>query len=166
MFFFFLSTAVIPDVLRVSPSLPKGRQSSSSPLTLSTPESKEIQLTCTASTESQQHSHLSVSFGFSSLAAPAGRQNLQEIIAVRHDFSVEGAEGSPMYADRYQKGDLRVEKSGGDKYKMVITRAQPEDAGTYHCTVGEWIQDPDGSWQKIVEKRSVLPQLKVQTIGM
>ncbi|XP_078527346.1 immunoglobulin superfamily member 8 [Lissotriton helveticus] len=155
---------VIPDVLRVSPSLPKGRQLSS-PLTLNTPESKEVQLTCTASTESEQHTHLSVSFGFSSQVSPVGLQNLQEIIAVRHDFSVQGSEGNQMYADRYQKGELRVEKSGGDKYKMVITRAQPDDAGTYHCTVGEWIQDPDGSWKKIVEKRSVLAQLNVQTIA-
>ncbi|XP_069074073.1 immunoglobulin superfamily member 8 [Pleurodeles waltl] len=156
---------VIPDVLQVSPSLLKGRQLLTSPLTLNTPESKEVQLRCTASTESRQHTHLSVSFGFSSPVAPVGLQNLQEIIAVRHDFSIQGADGSSTYADRYQKGELRVEKSGGDKYKMVISRAQPEDAGTYHCSVGEWIQDPDGSWKKIVEKRSVLAQLNVQKIA-
>ncbi|XP_021095393.1 immunoglobulin superfamily member 8 isoform X3 [Heterocephalus glaber] len=39
------------------------------------------------------------------------------------------------------------------------------DAGTYHCTAAEWIQDPDGSWAQIAEKRAVLAQVDVQTLS-
>lgn len=48
---------------------------------------------------------------------------------------------------------------------MVVGGAQAEDAGTYHCTAAEWIQDPDGSWAQIAEKRAVLAQVDVQTLS-
>ncbi|XP_030042966.1 immunoglobulin superfamily member 8 [Microcaecilia unicolor] len=157
---------VIPDLLQVSATSTsplKGRLASVSPLHLTMTESKELQLSCTALTQSQQHTHLSVSFGVSAPDTPVGRQTLQEIIAVRRDFTTEvGA--SSLFADRYESGELRIEKAGNDKYKMVITSLHPEDRGTYHCTAAEWIQDPDGSWQKITEKRSVLAQVNIQAI--
>ncbi|XP_029436784.1 immunoglobulin superfamily member 8 isoform X2 [Rhinatrema bivittatum] len=158
---------VIPDLLHVSATSTsplKGRLAAVSPLHLAMAESKEMQLTCTALTQSQQHTHLAVSFGVSAPDAPVGRQTLKEIIAVRRDFTVEAGTGG-LFADRHQSGEVRVEKTGADKYKLVIASLRPEDTGTYHCTAAEWIQDPDGSWQKITEKRSVLAQVNVQAIA-
>ncbi|KAM4662433.1 immunoglobulin superfamily member 8 isoform 2-T2 [Discoglossus pictus] len=155
---------VIPDSLQVSAkSIPKGRLSASSPLQVTLSEGHELHLTCSAQSESQQHTHLSVSFGVSAPDAPVGRQTLQEIISVERDFSVVPA-SSLVYSERYQKGEVRVEKSDNVTYKMVISRARLQDSGTYHCTAAQWIQDPDGTWQRITEKRSVLAQVTVQSI--
>ncbi|XP_005857842.1 PREDICTED: immunoglobulin superfamily member 8 [Myotis brandtii] len=49
--------------------------------------------------------------------------------------------------------------------RMVLGGTQAEDAGTYHCTAAEWIQDPDGSWAQIAEKRAVLAHVDVQTLS-
>lgn len=133
-----------------------------SPLQLSLSEGQELQLSCTAQSQTQQHTHLSVSFGVSAPDAPVGRQTLQEVVGVRHDFAVE-AGGS--FAERYRAGKLSVVKAGSEQYKLAIGQVRPGDAGTYHCTVGEWIQDPDGSWQLIAEKRAALAQVTVQSIG-
>uniref|UniRef100_A0A8C5N4F6 Immunoglobulin superfamily member 8 n=1 Tax=Leptobrachium leishanense TaxID=445787 RepID=A0A8C5N4F6_9ANUR len=154
---------VIPDVLQVSTkSSPKGRLSSSPPLQVTLSEGRELHLTCTAQTESDQHTHLSVSFGVTAPDTPVGRQTLQDIVTVQRDYSVEPA--SPAYTDRYLNGEIHVEKADSATFKMVISQAKPQDSGTYHCTAAEWIQDPDGNWQKINEKRSVLAEVNIQTI--
>ncbi|KAM8921558.1 immunoglobulin superfamily member 8 [Pelodytes ibericus] len=149
---------VISDSLQVSP---KGRLASSPPLQVTLTEGRELHLTCTAQTESHQHTHLSVSFGVGAPDTPVGRHTLQDVVTVGRDFSVEP---SSAYSERYFNGEIRVEKADSASYKMVVTRAQTRDSGTYHCTAGEWIQDPDGSWQQITEKRSVLAQISIQTI--
>ncbi|EMP30010.1 Immunoglobulin superfamily member 8 [Chelonia mydas] len=157
---------VIPDMLWVSAPTPRphlrGRMAGTSPLQLSLSEGQELQLSCTAQSQTQQHTHLSVSFGVSAPDAPVGRQTLQEVVGVRHDFAVE-AGGS--FAERYRAGKLSVVKAGSEQYKLAIGQVRPGDAGTYHCTVGEWIQDPDGSWQLIAEKRAALAQVTVQSIA-
>ncbi|KAM4690218.1 immunoglobulin superfamily member 8 [Rhinophrynus dorsalis] len=154
---------VLPDKLQVSAkSAPKGRLASS-PLQLALAEGMELHLSCWALSELERHTHLSVSFGITVPDTPVGRQTLQEIISVHRDFSVEPAH-TEMYTDRYLTGELRVDKLDSATYKLVIARVRPQDAGTYHCTAAQWIQDPDGSWQKITEKRSVLAQVAIQTI--
>ncbi|XP_074837155.1 immunoglobulin superfamily member 8 [Carettochelys insculpta] len=157
---------VIPDRLWVSsptPSPPlRGRMAGTSPLQLSLIEGQELQLSCTAQSQTQQHTHLSVSFGVSAPEAPVGHQTLQEVAGVRRDFAVEAG---GRFAKRYRTGELSVAKVGTEQYKLAIRRVHPGDAGTYHCTVGEWIQDPDGSWQLIAEKRAALAQVTVQSIA-
>uniref|UniRef100_A0A8C0H7M6 Immunoglobulin superfamily member 8 n=1 Tax=Chelonoidis abingdonii TaxID=106734 RepID=A0A8C0H7M6_CHEAB len=157
---------VIPDMLSVlapTPSSPlRGRMAGTSLLQLSLSEGQELQLNCTAQSQTQQHTHLSVSFGVSAPDAPVGRQTLQEVVGVRRDFAVEAG---GRFADRYRAGELSVAKAGSEQYKLAIGRVRPGDAGTYHCTVGEWIQDPDSSWQLITEKRAALAQVTVQSIA-
>nr|XP_042699313.1 immunoglobulin superfamily member 8 isoform X1 [Chrysemys picta bellii]XP_042699314.1 immunoglobulin superfamily member 8 isoform X1 [Chrysemys picta bellii] len=157
---------VIPDMLGVLAPTPRpllrGRMAGTSPLQLSLSEGQELQLSCTAQSQTQQHTHLSVSFGVSAPDAPVGRQTLQEVVGVRRDFAVEAG---GHFAERYRSGELSVAKAGSEQYKLAIGRVRPGDAGTYHCTVGEWIQDPDGSWQLIAEKRAALAQVTVQSIA-
>uniref|UniRef100_A0ACB8G6Z6 Uncharacterized protein n=1 Tax=Sphaerodactylus townsendi TaxID=933632 RepID=A0ACB8G6Z6_9SAUR len=162
---------VLPNKLSVSAASPpiakpvlrsRGAVAASPPLprvTLS--ESQELRLTCTALTETQEHTHLSVSFGVSGTEDPGGRAAAQEVIGLRRDFAVEAG---GRFAERHRDHELSLAKLGHRQYQMALGWLRPEDAGLYHCTVGEWIQDPDGSWQQIAEKRVPLAQVAVRTI--
>ncbi|XP_018420731.1 PREDICTED: LOW QUALITY PROTEIN: immunoglobulin superfamily member 8 [Nanorana parkeri] len=141
------------------------RLSTSSPLQLNLVQGRELHLSCSASADSTQHTHLSVTFGVSDPGAPVGRGTLRNIISLGRDFTVEPSKEHQTYGERYLNGELRLEKTDNSTYKMVITRVRPQDTGSYHCTAAQWIQDPDGSWQKVTEKRSVLAQLTVQSVG-
>ncbi|XP_025214126.1 immunoglobulin superfamily member 8 [Theropithecus gelada] len=155
---------VLPDALQVSaaPPGPRGRQAPTSPPRLMVHEGQELALGCLARTSTQKHTHLAVSFGRSVPEAPVGRATLQEVVGIRSDLAVEA--GAP-YAERLAAGELRLGKEGTDRYRMVVGGAQAGDAGTYHCTAAEWIQDPDGSWAQIAEKRAVLAHVDVQTLS-
>uniref|UniRef100_A0A452T0W9 Immunoglobulin superfamily member 8 n=1 Tax=Ursus maritimus TaxID=29073 RepID=A0A452T0W9_URSMA len=155
---------VLPDTLQVSatPPGPRGRQAPTSPPRLTVHEGQELALGCVARTSTQQHTHLAVSFGRAVPEVPVGRATLQEVVGLRPDLAVEA--GAP-YAERLAAGELRLGKEGAERYRMVVGGAQAEDAGTYHCTAAEWIQDPDGSWAQIAEKRAVLAHVDVQTLS-
>uniref|UniRef100_G1Q4J3 Immunoglobulin superfamily member 8 n=1 Tax=Myotis lucifugus TaxID=59463 RepID=G1Q4J3_MYOLU len=155
---------VLPDVLQVSAAAlgPRGRQAPTSPSRLTVHEGQELALGCLARTSTQKHTHLAVSFGRAVPGAPVGRATLQEVVGLRPDLAVEA--GAP-YAERLAAGELRLGKEGAERYRMVLGGAQAEDAGTYHCTAAEWIQDPDGSWAQIAEKRAVLAHVDVQTLS-
>nr|XP_044993689.1 immunoglobulin superfamily member 8 [Jaculus jaculus] len=155
---------VLPDLLQVSaaPPGPRGRQAATSPSRLTVHEGQELALGCLAQTSTQKHTHLAVSFGRAVPEAPVGRATLQEVVGLRTDLSVEA--GAP-YAERLAAGELRLGKEGTDRYRMVVGGVQAGDSGTYHCTAAEWIQDPDGSWAQIAEKRAVLAHVDVQTLS-
>ncbi|XP_007945891.1 immunoglobulin superfamily member 8 [Orycteropus afer afer] len=154
---------VLPDMLQVSAVLgPRGRQAPTSPPRLTVHEGQELTLGCLARTNTQKHTHLAVSFGRAVPEAPVGRATLQEVVGLRPDLAVEA--GAP-YAERLAAGEVRLGKEGTDRYHMVVGSAQAGDAGTYHCTAAEWIQDPDGSWAQIGEKRAVLAHVDVQTLS-
>lgn len=124
-------------------------------------EGQELALGCLARTSTQKHTHLAVSFGRAVPEAPVGRATLQEVVGLRPDLAVEA--GAP-YAERLAAGELQLGKEGAERYRMVVGGAQADDAGTYHCTAAEWIQDPDGSWVQIAEKRAILAHVDVQTL--
>ncbi|XP_004640047.3 immunoglobulin superfamily member 8 [Octodon degus] len=155
---------VLPDTLQVSPAPPgpRGRQAPTSPPRLAVYEGQELALGCLARTSTQEHTHLAVSFGRAVPEAPVGRATLQEVVGLRSDLAVEA--GVP-YAERLTAGELYLSKGGADRYRMVVGGTQAGDAGTYHCTAAEWIQDPDGSWAQIAEKRAVLAQVDVQMLS-
>ncbi|XP_004613977.1 immunoglobulin superfamily member 8 [Sorex araneus] len=155
---------VLPDLLHVAagPLGPRGRQAPTTPPRMTVPEGQELALGCVARTSTQQHTHLAVSFGRAVPEAPVGRATLQEVVALRPDLAVEAG---PPYAERLAAGELRLGKEGAESYRMVVGGAQADDAGTYHCTAAEWIQDPDGSWTQIAEKRAVLAHVDVQTLS-
>ncbi|KAJ7307164.1 hypothetical protein JRQ81_009149 [Phrynocephalus forsythii] len=159
---------VIPDALSVSPSPPlltsppfwaRGAGPASSPPQMTLWESQDLHLTCLVASETQQHTHLSVSFG---LSAPEGGQALQEVIRARRDFTVEAG---GRFAERLRAQELSLAKLGKRQYQMALGWLRPEDGGTYYCAAGEWIQDPDGSWQQITEKQVPLAQVSVQAIA-
>ncbi|ELV10587.1 Immunoglobulin superfamily member 8 [Tupaia chinensis] len=98
-----------------------------------------------------------------------------------------------VFGPRVAAGEMQVQRLQGDAVVFKIARLQAQDAGvyecytpstdtrylgsysgkvelrgdsgTYHCTAAEWIQDPDGSWAQIAEKRAVLAHVDVQTLS-
>ncbi|XP_043915014.1 immunoglobulin superfamily member 8 [Protopterus annectens] len=153
---------VLPDELRVGaePAHPAPSLARQAPRSRSLMEGEELELTCTALTKSQEHTHLSVTFGVTNSSSSSG----QEIISIRRDFSIEaGTEGS--YAARYQNREILVGKAQRETYVLVISRVRPEDKGLYYCTAAEWIRDPEGNWQQIVERTAELAQISVQPLS-
>uniref|UniRef100_A0A803TU34 Ig-like domain-containing protein n=1 Tax=Anolis carolinensis TaxID=28377 RepID=A0A803TU34_ANOCA len=152
-----VSAAASPSVTK-SPFQGRGA-AASAPLPVTLLESQDLQLTCAAASETQQHTHLSVSFGFS---ATVDLRTQQEVIGVRRDFAVVPGE---RFTERHRTRELSVDKVGDRQYRMALGWLRPQDAGVYHCTAGEWIQDPDGSWTQIAAKQVALAQVSVQTIA-
>ncbi|XP_061461749.1 immunoglobulin superfamily member 8 [Rhineura floridana] len=161
---------VIPDKLSVSaasppppkpPSHSRGATSASL-LQVTLSESQDLRLVCAVASKTQQHTHLSVAFGLSTPEDSRGLRTLQEVIGVQRDFAVEAG---GRFAERRRARELSLTKLDGQQYQMVLGWLRPEDSGIYHCIAGEWIQDPDGSWQQIAEKRVLLAQVAVQTLA-
>lgn len=157
--------AVIPDQLSVSVAPPFGAKpalwgrGAAPPPQLVLLESQDLLLTCSVSSGTQLHTHLSASF---TVSAPGSPRLQHEVIGLRRDFALEAA---GRFASRRLARELSLVKLGDWKYQMALDRLRPEDSGTYHCAAGEWIQDPDGSWQQITEKRVALADVSVQSIG-
>lgn len=157
---------VIPDTLLIS----HPRTLSGQPMT----EGAELQLTCKASALSQQHTHLSITFGvrggMGGATGSSGTQghNLREIIALDRSLMVTPGRSS-SYDKRYQAGEISLEKragdSSGDLYVMRIGALAPEDSGSYFCEAAQWILDPDGSWQRIAQRTMELGNLTVQPLA-
>ncbi|XP_039174476.1 immunoglobulin superfamily member 8 isoform X1 [Crotalus tigris] len=157
---------VIPDQLSVSAAPPSSAKSpfqgrggkAAPPPQMVLLESQDLLLTCSVASGTQQHTHLSVAF---TVSAPGSPRLQQEVIGLQRDFALEAA---GRFAPRRSARELALVKLGDWRYQMALGRLKPEDSGTYHCTAGEWIQDPDGSWQQITEKRVTLADVSVQSI--
>ncbi|XP_048476811.1 immunoglobulin superfamily member 8 isoform X2 [Rhincodon typus] len=141
---------VLPDTLMLS--TPLGEFSS-----LALREGDGLSLRCRAAALTVLHTHISLAFEVT--RSMTGTRDT--IVGVRPDLSVESPPAGP-YWSRFYRGQLGMQKVKGDTYILRMDHVKPQDAGLYHCTAAEWIQDPDGSWQKILEKRIGLENLTVQ----
>ncbi|XP_073708480.1 immunoglobulin superfamily member 8 [Garra rufa] len=152
---------VIPDTLLITHS----RILSGQPVI----EGTELQLTCAASVQSDQHTHVSVTFGVrSSRGTESLGHNLREIIAIDRELRVTPGH-SGAYGKRYRDGEIAVEKrkgdGGRDLYVLKISAVAPEDSGSYFCEATQWIRDPDGKWERIAQRTMELGNLTVQPLA-
>lgn len=155
---------VIPDTLQVSYS----RSLTGQPV----PEGASLTLTCSASIQSEQLTHLSIIFGKrgggeGSLSGAAG-----EVSTVREIISIDrllGVVPGRFYKSRYDDGEITLEKKNGEGgqgvYMMKMKAVQPDDTGSYFCEASQWILDPDRSWQKIAQRTLDIGNLTVQQLG-
>ncbi|XP_074044639.1 prostaglandin F2 receptor negative regulator isoform X1 [Macrotis lagotis] len=140
---------VLADALQVSS---KSQPASS----LRLRDGDSFELHCSASSASLEHTHLSVTWELH--RGPAR----QKILSLTHENRFYPG---PQYESRYQSGDLRLDTSGEDVYRLSVSRVLPVDQGTYKCVVSEWIGEK-GKWQEIQEKSVDVATVTIQPIAL
>ncbi|KAJ0069103.1 hypothetical protein NL108_017982, partial [Boleophthalmus pectinirostris] len=143
----------IPDTLQISYS----RSLTGQPL----PQGAELTLTCSASIQSEQLTHLSVMFG------KRGETSDRDAEIISIDKMLGIVPGS-SYQKRYDDGEISLEKrnveGGQDLYVMKMRGVRAEDRGSYFCEASQWIRDPDRSWQKIAQRTLDIGNLTVNEL--
>lgn len=127
------------------------------PQDLTQDEGDSLELLCEASTESAQHTHLSIAWY---LVQGDGQD--QEIISLSRDFVLIAGSS---YNQRASAGDIRLDKIGDKTYKLSIVKILPSDQGKMYCEAVEWIQDPDETWKDIARKQTNKTSLTVRSLG-
>ncbi|XP_077096120.1 immunoglobulin superfamily member 2 isoform X2 [Siphateles boraxobius] len=139
---------VIEDTLKAS-------YSGSSSQSLS--EGDPLQLECQVSSETYQHTHLSVSWFLHSGAD----ENPRPIITLDKDLTVKLGAG---FEDRYHAGLISMDKVEDTTFRLKMLQVQQSDQGNIYCKAIEWIQDPDRSWTQIAHKTSTACNVEVKQI--
>ena len=111
---------------------------------LSYNEGESLTLTCQASSNTVQHTHLSLAWYFHK----NGEDSPRPIISLDRDFTLSPGQG---FEGRYQAGLIRLDKIGEATYKLKIAKLGLSDQGRIYCQAQEWIQDPDRSWYCIAQ---------------
>ncbi|XP_028303290.1 immunoglobulin superfamily member 8 [Gouania willdenowi] len=159
-----VAVKVIPDTLQVSYS----RSLTGQP----TPEGSELTLTCSGAIQSEQLTHLSITFGKRGGAEAPGGGAGGEVSIVREIISIDkllGVNPGRFYRKRYDDGEISLEKRNGEGgqgvYVMKMKTVQIDDTGSYFCEASQWILDPDRSWQKIAQRTLDIGNLTVQQLA-
>lgn len=132
--------------------------SSPASTSLSYDEGDALTLTCLASSNTVQHTHLSLAW----YLRKNGEGEAQRIISLDRDFKLSPGQG---FEGRYQAGHIRLDKMGETTYKLKMDQLQLSDQGRIYCQAQEWIQDPDRSWYTIAEKDAEETTLNVKARG-
>ncbi|KAL4597533.1 immunoglobulin superfamily member 3-like [Arapaima gigas] len=119
-------------------------------------EGKTIQLTCEAGSVSERAARLSVTWRLVDEKGGA-----EQNVAVLDGEGV--AQLGPSCSERAAYGEIRVERTEANSFLLAIYRSLPGDEGRYQCTVSEWVQGTDRTWQKIGE-RSATRSVAVKTV--
>uniref|UniRef100_A0A674PLU8 Ig-like domain-containing protein n=1 Tax=Takifugu rubripes TaxID=31033 RepID=A0A674PLU8_TAKRU len=130
--------ALIDDSLTVS---------SPGPTSLSYDEGGALTLTCRASSNTVQHTHLSLTW----YLQKSGEDNPRPIMSLDRDLTLIAG---PGFEGRYQDGLIRLDKVGEGTYRLKFAKLKLSDQGEIYCRAQEWIQDPDRSWYSITQKEA------------
>ncbi|XP_076596123.1 immunoglobulin superfamily member 8 [Chaetodon auriga] len=159
-----VTVKVIPDTLQISYS----RSLTGQPV----PEGSELMLSCSAGIQSEQLTHLSITFGKRSGGEGLGSGAGGEVSNVREIISIDkllGVAPGRLYKKRYDDGEITLEKrnweAGLGVYVMRMRALQPDDTGSYFCEASQWILDRDRSWQKIAQRTMDIGNLTVQQLA-
>uniref|UniRef100_A0A668AYW0 Immunoglobulin superfamily, member 3-like n=1 Tax=Myripristis murdjan TaxID=586833 RepID=A0A668AYW0_9TELE len=129
--------------------------SSPMPPSVSHNEGDTLTLTCQASSNTVQHTHLSVTW----YLHKDGEDLAHPIISLDRDFTLSPGQG---FEGRYQSGLIQLDKVGEATYRLTMAQLEPSDQGKIHCQAEEWIQDPDRSWYSIAQKDAEATTLTVK----
>ncbi|XP_035459820.2 immunoglobulin superfamily member 3 [Scophthalmus maximus] len=112
---------------------------------LSYTEGGALTLTCRASSNTIQHTHLS----FAWYLHKDGEDDAQPIMSLDRDFTLSPGQ---EFEGRYHAGLIRLDKMGEATYRLNMAQLELSDQGRIYCSAQEWIQDPDHSWYIITQK--------------
>ncbi|KAJ0005604.1 hypothetical protein NQD34_015498, partial [Periophthalmus magnuspinnatus] len=129
--------------------------SSSAPASLAQTEGDSLELTCEASSNTIQHTHLS--FGF--FLRGNGENAIHPVISMDRDFVLIPGQD---FAERYKAGLIRLDKIGEVTYRLKMSHLKLSDQGAVYCEAKEWIQDPDQTWYSIATKTATETSLTVK----
>ncbi|XP_060909018.1 immunoglobulin superfamily member 3-like, partial [Labrus mixtus] len=118
-------------------------------------EGEAFTSTCQASSNTVQHTHLSLTW----FLLRDDDENARPIISVDRYFTLSPGQG---FEGRYQAGLIRLDKIGGVVYRLSMGQLQLSDSGRVFCRAQEWIQDPDRSWYSITQKNAEETVLHVE----
>ncbi|XP_060944505.1 immunoglobulin superfamily member 3-like [Limanda limanda] len=122
---------------------------------LSHNEGDALTLTCQASSNTIQHTHLSLAW----LLQKDGEEDARPIISLDRDFTLIPG---PTFEGRYLDGLIRLDKMGEATYRLHMAKLEVSDQGKIYCQAQEWIQDPDRSWYSITQKDAESTALHVK----
>ncbi|XP_067266176.1 immunoglobulin superfamily member 2-like [Chanodichthys erythropterus] len=120
-------------------------------------EGDPLQLECQVSSQTYQHTHLSVTWFVHS----EEDENPRPIITLNKDLTVKTGAG---FEDRYHAGVISMDKVEDTTYRLKMSQLQESDQGKFYCKAIEWIQDPDRSWTQIAHKTSSACNVEVKQI--
>ncbi|KAM9487010.1 immunoglobulin superfamily member 3-like [Clarias gariepinus] len=127
----------------------------SGPASYSISEGESLQLECQVSSQTFQHTHLSVTWYL------RGTTDTRPIISLDRDLVVRpGTE----FLDRYSLGLIAIEKIEDTTYRLKISQVQQSDRGEIYCQAEEWIQDPDRSWFRICHRNTTSSNIEVKAL--
>lgn len=121
-------------------------------------EGDALTLTCQASSNTIQHTHLSLAW----YLHKENEDNAQPIISLDRDFTLKPGKG---FEGRYQEGLIMLDKVGETTYRLKMAQLELSDQGRIYCRAHEWIQDPDLSWYPITMDDAGKATLSVRARG-
>ncbi|XP_058249643.1 immunoglobulin superfamily member 3 isoform X2 [Hemibagrus wyckioides] len=116
---------------------------------------ESLQLECQVSSQTFQHTHLSVTWYL------RGSTDTRPIISLDRDLTVRPG---PEFEHRYHSGFITMEKIEDSTYRFKITQVQQSESGEIYCQADEWIQDPDRSWVRICHRNSTGSNIEVKAL--
>lgn len=122
---------------------------------LSYNEGEALTLSCQASSNTLQHTHLSLGW----YLHKSGEDAARPIVSLNRDFTLTAGRG---FEGRHSAGLIRLDKVGEATYKLEMAKLEVSDQGEIYCRAEEWIQDPDRSWYSIAQKDSARSNLTVK----
>ncbi|KAM6985019.1 immunoglobulin superfamily member 3-like [Aplochiton taeniatus] len=118
-------------------------------------EGDTLTLSCKASSNTFQHTHLSVTWYLHG----RGEALPRPIISLDRDLTLNPG---PGFQVRYQAGLVGLEKVGEALYRLKMAELEVSDTGRIYCQAQEWIQDPDRSWFSIATSAADATTLEVK----
>ncbi|KAK2905332.1 hypothetical protein Q8A67_007131 [Cirrhinus molitorella] len=120
-------------------------------------EGDPLQLECQVSSQTFQHTHLSVTW----FLYGEEDENPRPIITLDKDLTVKTGAG---FEDRYRSGLISINKVEDTTYILKMPQVQQSDQGKFYCKAIEWIQDPDRSWTQIAHKITTACNVEIKPI--
>lgn len=126
---------------------------------VSASEGDSHQMECHVSTQTFQHTHVSVSWFLH------GKEDTdpRPIISLDRDLTVRPGAG---FEERYRSGLIGMDKVDDTTFRLKMLQVQRSDSGNIYCEAIQWIQDPDHLWTQIAQKTTTTHcHVEIKAVG-